>query len=76
MATRILVTTAVEYARALLPHLDHEPYRADEPFARLMGKGCRSCGVEVVISIQDFRGSGDLEAFERELGPHAKKGKR
>jgi hypothetical protein len=73
MATRTLASTAAEYAGALVPHLEHESYRADDPAARLLGKGCRTCGVEVVIPIALFRSTGDLEAFERELKPYAKK---
>jgi hypothetical protein len=67
MVTRVVLTTAGEYGRALAPHLTHDGYRCDEPRARLMGKGCRTCGVEVVIAIADFRASGDLAAFQREL---------
>jgi hypothetical protein len=76
MATRTTVSTAQEYAQSLVPHLEHESYRCDEPHAGLMGKGCRPCGVEVLISIADFRSSGNLEAFEKEMKPHAKKGKK
>jgi hypothetical protein len=76
MAVRTMVSTAEEYAKSLVPHLEHESYRCDEPRAGLMGKGCRACGVEVLISIADFRSSGNLEAFEREMKPHQKKGKR
>jgi hypothetical protein len=76
MATRTTVSTAQEYAKSLVPHLEHDSYRCDEPWSGLMGKGCRPCGVEVLISIADFRASGDLEAFEREIKPHVKKGKK
>ena len=76
MATRTTLKTAREYALALIPHLDHESYRCDEPYEELMGKGCRTCGVEAFISIADFRASGDLEAFEAEMKPHVKKGKK
>lgn len=76
MTTRTVAAGAAEYARALIPHLEHETYRADEPWARLLGKGCRTCGVEVVIPIEVFRAGGDLEVFEREMKPHAGKGKR
>jgi hypothetical protein len=75
-ATRVIVATAQEYARALIPHLEHEAYRCDRPFDRLMGKGCRTCGIEAVIAIEDFRASGDLEVFEKEMKPHVKKGKK
>jgi len=74
MPSRVTVTTAQEYAQALVPHLGHEGYRCDRPWERLMGKGCRTCGVEVVISIADFCAHGDLEAFEKEMKPHVKKG--
>jgi hypothetical protein len=76
MATRTTVFTAQEYAKSLVPHLEHESYRCDEPRAALMGKGCRPCGVEVLISIADFQSTGNLEAFEREMKPHVKKGKK
>jgi len=76
MATRVIVSTAQEYAHALIPHLEHEGYRCDKPYDRLMGKGCRTCGVEAFISIADFCATGDLEAFEKEMKPHAKKGKK
>ena len=76
MATRTTWKTAREYAQALIPHLDHDSYRCDEPDDALMGKGCRTCRVEAVISIADFRASGDLEAFDAEMKPHVKKGKK
>ncbi|HET6921555.1 MAG TPA: hypothetical protein VFI16_00275 [Anaeromyxobacteraceae bacterium] len=75
MPTRVTARTAQEYAQALIPHLEHDSYRCDEPYARVMGKGCRTCGVEAIISIQVFRATGDLEVFEREMRPHVKKGK-
>lgn len=73
--TRVVASSAVEYARALIPHLEHEGYRCDRPREGIMGKGCRTCGVEAVIAISDFRRSGDLPAFEAEVKPHLKKGK-
>ncbi len=76
MTTRLTVKTAQEYAQALIPHLDHDVYRCDKPFNEVMGKGCRTCGVEAFISIADFRASGDLEVFEKEMKPHVKKGKK
>lgn len=76
MTTRLVVSTAEEYARALVPHLEHAAYRCDVPLDRLMGKGCRTCGVEVLIPIAAFQASGDLEVFEREMKPHVKKGKK
>lgn len=69
-----VVRTAREYARALAPHVDHDGYRCDRPWQRLMGKGCRTCRVEVLVAIADFRATGDLEAFEDELKAHARKG--
>lgn len=75
MPSTVVVRTAREYALALVPHLEHEGYRCDRPWQRLMGKGCRTCGTEVLVAIADFRASGDLEAFEAELRPHAKAGK-
>jgi hypothetical protein len=65
MVKRRTVTTAGDYARALLPHLEHESYRCDQPHHRLMGKGCRTCQEEIFISTDDFRANGDLEAFDR-----------
>lgn len=76
MASRTVVRTALEYAQALIPHLEHEGFRCDRPRERLMGKGCRTCGVEAVISIDDFRRSGDLPVFEAEVKPHLKKAKK
>lgn len=73
---RLRVKGALEYAQALIPHLEHESYRCDEPHGGLMGKGCRPCGVEVLVSIADFCASGNLEVFEKELKPHLKKGKK
>jgi hypothetical protein len=74
--TRTTVFTAQEYAKSLIPHLDHESYRCDDPEARLMGKGCKACGVEVLISIPHFQANGNLEAYEKEMKPHVKKGKK
>jgi hypothetical protein len=76
MTARTVVTTAQAYAQALIPHLEHEGYRCDDPPARLMGKGCRTCGVEALIAIADFQRSGDLAVFEAELKPFVKKGKK
>ncbi|MBI5070479.1 MAG: hypothetical protein HZB56_19790 [Deltaproteobacteria bacterium] len=73
MATRQTVATALAYAQALVPHLEHQGYRCDDPWARRMGKGCSTCGVEVEIAIADFRRTGDLEVFEKEMKPHLKK---
>jgi hypothetical protein len=67
MPTIFIVNTAQDFARALGPHLEHEWYRCDKPHDRLMGKGCRTCGVEHYISIADFRDNGDLEVFEKEI---------
>ena len=70
---RTVVGTALEYAQALIPHLDHQAYRCDQPWKRLMGRGCRTCRVEAVILLADCRRSGDLPVFEAELKPHLKK---
>jgi hypothetical protein len=69
MPTTQLVKTSKDYAAAIGPHLAHEVYRCDKPHDRLMGKGCRTCGLETYISIADFREQGDLEAYEKELKP-------
>ena len=74
--SRVVVGTALAYAQALVPHLEHEVYRCDRPRERLMGKGCRSCDVETLIALDDFRRTGDLPVFEAALKPHAKKGQR
>jgi hypothetical protein len=76
MASQTTFTTAQAYAQALIPHLEHESYRCDRPRERLMGKGCRTCGVEALIAIADFQRSGDLAVYEAELKPHLKKGKK
>jgi hypothetical protein len=67
MPKTTLLKTAKEYALALGPHLEHDWYRCDKPHDRLIGKGCRTCGEEHYISIADFRGSGDLDVYEKEL---------
>jgi hypothetical protein len=71
MPTSQIVKTAAEYAQLLGPHLEHDWYRCDKPHDRLMGKGCRTCGVEAYISIADFRVNGDLEEYEKTLKPFA-----
>jgi hypothetical protein len=76
MAIRTTVSTSQEYAKSLIPHLEHESYRCDDPHEGVMGKGCRACGVEVLISIADFQANGNLEAYEKEMKPHVKKGKK
>jgi hypothetical protein len=76
LPTRLTVKTAQEYAQALIPHLEHDVYRCDRPHGEIMGKGCRTCAVEAFISIADFRASGDLETFEKEMKPYVKKGKK
>lgn len=73
---RTVAGTALEYARALIPHLDHERFRCDQPWRGLMGRGCRTCGTETVILIADFQRSGDLPVFEAELKPHLKKARK
>ncbi len=67
MANTLVFKTALDFARALGPHLQHDWYRCDKPHDRLMGKGCRTCGLEHYISIADFRENGDLEVYEKEL---------
>ena len=69
----LVVHTAAEYAQALGPHEGHETYRADLPSLRQMGKGCRTDGVIVRISIADFKATGDLEAFTKALEPFLQK---
>lgn len=65
MPTSLIFKTAEEFAKALGPHLEHDWYRCDKPHDRLMGKGCRTCGVEHYIAIADFRQNGDLEIYEK-----------
>jgi hypothetical protein len=72
MPTTLVTKTAQEFAQALGPHLEHDWYRCDKPHDRLMGKGCRTCSIEHFISIADFRSTGDLEAYEKELKPFKK----
>ncbi len=67
MPKTTFLKTAKDYALALGPHLEHDWYRCDKPHDRLMGKGCRTCGVEHYISIAAFRETGDLEIYEKEL---------
>ncbi len=76
MATMLVFKTAQEFAQALGPHMEHEWYRCDKPHDRMMGKGCRTCGVEHFISIADFRSTGDLEVYEKEIKPFAPKKKK
>ncbi len=66
MTTRQMTKTVAEFAAATGPHAKHETYRADRPFERLMGKGCRTCDAEVYISIADFKETGNLELWEKE----------
>ncbi len=66
MTTRQIVKTVSEFAAAVGPHAKHDTYRADRPFDRLMGKGCRTCDSEVFIAIADFKDSGNLELWEKE----------
>ena len=73
MPTTVLVKTAVDYARKLGPHLEHQWYRCDKPHDRLMGKGCKTCDEETYISIADFRANGDLEEYEKALKAFEKK---
>jgi hypothetical protein len=72
MPTTHIVKTAKDFALALGPHLEHDVYRCDKPHDRLMGKGCRTCGIENYVSIADFRETGDLEVYEKELKPFEK----
>ena len=69
MPTMQIVKTSKDYALAIGPHLQHDVYRCDKPTDRLMGKGCRTCNVEALISIADFREHGDLEEYEKALKP-------
>ncbi len=69
MPTSMILKTSNEFALALGPHLEHDWYRCDKPHDRLMGKGCRTCGVEHYISIADFRANGDLEEYEKVIKP-------
>jgi hypothetical protein len=76
MAQTQILKTAKDFALALAPHMTHDWYRCDKPHDRLMGKGCRTCAVEHYISISDFRESGDLEVYEKEIKPFAPKKKK
>ena len=67
MPTTVILKTARDFALALGPHLEHDWYRCDKPHDRLMGKGCQTCGLEHLISIADFRSTGDLDVYEKEL---------
>ena len=73
MPNTVILKTSAEYAEALAQHLEHDTYRCDKPHDRLMGKGCRTCGVEHYIAIADFRAQGDLEAYEKVMKPYEKK---
>ena len=69
MTPPVLVHTVQEYAAAVGPHEGegHETYRADDIPRRLLGRGCRTHGVEVQIQIAEFKATGDLEAFQSAL---------
>ncbi len=71
MPTAQFFSSVVEYANAVGPHATHETYRADRPFDRLIGKGCKTCEVEAYISIGDFKATGDLDAFEKVWSQYA-----
>ncbi|MBI3071067.1 MAG: hypothetical protein HYY84_02965 [Deltaproteobacteria bacterium] len=76
MTKRVECQSIDDYAEALGPHFTHETYRADDIAARAMGKGCRTCGVEVTISIEAFKETGDLPRFReltKGLAPEKKK---
>jgi hypothetical protein len=67
MAKTQMLKTAKDFAQAIGPHLQHEVYRCDKPHDRLIGKGCRTCGLEHFIAIADFRANGDYEVFDKEM---------
>jgi hypothetical protein len=71
--TRQTVKTVLDYANAVGPHAKHENYRADRPFDRLIGKGCKTCDVETFISIADFKDTGNLELWEKEWAKYEPK---
>jgi hypothetical protein len=58
--------TVSEYVDAIGPHDQHPTtYRCDDAAARLLGRGCREHAIEALISIADFKSSGDLPEYER-----------
>lgn len=67
---RTVVHSVDEYVARTKPHEGegHEEYRCDDPPARLLGKGCGTCGVEVVIPIHEFIATGDIARWQELTG--------
>ncbi len=69
MTQSIRVHSAKEYAEAVGPHLAHGTERADDIPKRLLGVACTSCDKRFQISIPEFKGTGDLDAYQAAIEP-------
>jgi hypothetical protein len=67
MASVTLCRSVDEYVKAVGPHHAHDTERADAPYDRMLGRRCKICQVEARISIADFRGTGDLPHYEKQM---------
>ena len=68
---RIRVHSVEQYVNEIGPLMKQglEQYRADEPENALLGVGFRGADTEVLISITDFKATGDLIKYGELIDP-------
>lgn len=75
---RIRVHSVEQYVKEIGPLVQQglEKYRADDPEAGLMGVGFAGAETEVLISIAEFKATGDLIKFGQLIDPYEPAGKK
>ena len=69
---RIRVSSVAQYVQEIGPLMQrgHPSHRADLPEEGLLGLGFDDAGVEVQISIADFKKTGDLIEYGKLIDPY------
>ncbi len=75
---RIRVHSVEQYVKEIGPLLQQglEMYRADLPEEGLLGVGFNGADTEVLISIQEFKQTGDLVKYGELIDPYEPEGKK
>jgi hypothetical protein len=75
---RIRVHSVEQYVAEIGPLMQkgYPMYRADDPENRLLGVGFEGADTEVLISIQEFKETGDLLKYGELIEPYEPEGKK
>jgi hypothetical protein len=75
---RIRVHSVEQYVQEIGPLVQQglKQYRADDPEAGLLGVGFEGSDTEVLISIAEFKSTGDLVKFGELIDPYEPAGKK